>query len=211
MKLIVYDFDGTLVDSRRDIAEAVNYMRRSLGGGELTLDEVIACTGNGADDLVRRTSGDLAGDFSTARKIFAEFYGAHPSDHTVLYPGVLEGLKKLHEAGFRQAVTSNKLEPLCRMGLERLGAAPWLDEIVGDGRYRLKPDPEPLLAVQQMFGAETENCWMVGDSWTDLAAGRRAGFKRVLAAYGFGEVQDEVWDFRVERFDEFVELMLKEV
>ena len=209
MKLVIYDFDGTLVDSRRDIAEAVNYMRRTLGARDLTLDEVIACVGNGADDLVRRTITDIDTEFSVARKLLGEYYGAHPMDYTTLYPGVLEGLKKIRAKGIRQVLVSNKVEALCRMCLEGLNAAPYLDEIIGDGRYRLKPDPQPLFVAQEMFGVDTANCWMFGDAWTDLAAGRNAGFKRVLAAYGFGDVKDEKFDYSVNSFEEFTDLILR--
>ena len=209
MKLIVYDFDGTLVDSRRDIAAAVNHMRRNFGAKDLTLQEVLDRTGNGADDLVRRSIADIDAEFSVARALLGKYYAAHPMDYTILYPGVLDGVKKLHQAGFCQVLVSNKVEALCRMCLEGLNVAQYLDEIIGDGRYRLKPDPEPLLAVQEKFGVKTEDCLIFGDNWTDLAAGRNAGFKRVFAAYGFGELKGETFDYKVDSFEEFVDLMLE--
>ena len=207
MKLVIYDFDGTLVDSRKDIAEAVNHMRRSLGGREYSRDEVIACVGNGVKDLVLRTITDLDTTFDVARKLLGEYYSAHPMDYTTLYPGVLDGVKKLQQAGFCQVLVSNKVEALCRVCLEQLGVAAYLDEIVGDGRYRLKPDPEALFAMQERFGIKPEDCWMFGDNWTDLAAGRNAGCRRVFATYGFGELNGETFDYKVDSFEEFVDLM----
>ena len=210
MKLIVYDFDGTLVDSRRDIAAAVNHMRRSLGAEDLTLEEVLERTGNGADDLVRRSIADIDAEFPVARALLGKYYAAHPMDHTILYPGVAEGLKRIQQKGIRQVLVSNKVEALCRMCLDGLKVSQYLDEIIGDGRYRLKPDPEPLLAVQEKFGVKTEDCLMFGDNWTDLAAGRKAGFKRVFATYGFGELGQESYDCKAGSFDEFVDMVLSE-
>ena len=206
--LMVFDLDGTLIDSMRDLAVAINFMRARYGLSEVDLDTAKTFVGNGAKTLVHRALGNCEADFDEALKCYRDYYAAHQLVHTGLYPGVAEGLEELRRNGVTLAVVTNKPSSDALAILKGLGVADELAEICGgDSGLPLKPEPDALLHVKARFGAAT--CWMVGDHYTDLEAGRRAGFFRVLARYGFGQPREEVPDMIVDSFSELVEAALK--
>ena len=205
VKLIVFDLDGTLIDSRLDLAGAVNHMRGTMGLEPLTADRVIPFVGNGVPNLVRRAIADAEVDFDEALRRMKRYYADHLVDTTCLYPGVSAGLKELKESGITLAVLSNKPTAASAKILDRLGVAGFFSDIIGgDGNYPLKPEPDALLALQAKYGFDASSCWMFGDHYTDLEAARRAGFRRALARYGFGDPREEKFDFEVDSFGEFV-------
>ena len=205
VKLIVFDLDGTLIDSRHDLAGAVNYMRGSMGLEPLSAERVVSFVGNGIINLVRRSVADAEVDFDEALRRMKRYYADHLVDTTCLYPGVSAGLKELKESGITLAVLSNKPTAASAKILDRLGVAGFFSDIIGgDGNYPLKPEPDALLALQAKYGFDASSCWMFGDHYTDLEAARRAGFRRALARYGFGAPREEKFDFEVDSFGEFV-------
>lgn len=205
VKLIVFDLDGTLIDSRHDLAGAVNYMRGSMGLEPLSAERVVSFVGNGIINLVRRAVADAEVDFDEALRRMKRYYADHLVDTTCLYPGVSAGLKELKESGITLAVLSNKPTAASAKILDRLGVAGFFSDIIGgDGNYPLKPEPDALLALQAKYGFDASSCWMFGDHYTDLEAARRAGFRRALARYGFGDPREEKFDFEVDSFGEFV-------
>lgn len=205
VKLIVFDLDGTLIDSRHDLAGAVNYMRGSMGLEPLSAERVVSFVGNGIINLVRRSVADAEVDFDEALRRMKRYYADHLVDTTCLYPGVSAGLKELKELGITLAVLSNKPTAASAKILDRLGVAGFFSDIIGgDGNYPLKPEPDALLALQAKYGFDASSCWMFGDHYTDLEAARRAGFRRALARYGFGDPREEKFDFEVDSFGEFV-------
>lgn len=205
VKLIVFDLDGTLIDSRHDLAGAVNHMRGSMGLEPLSAERVVSFVGNGIINLVRRSVADAEVDFDEALRRMKRYYADHLVDTTCLYPGVSAGLKELKESGITLAVLSNKPTAASAKILDRLGVAGFFSDIIGgDGNYPLKPEPDALLALQAKYGFDASSCWMFGDHYTDLEAARRAGFRRALARYGFGDPREEKFDFEVDSFGEFV-------
>ena len=205
-ELIVFDLDGTLIDSMQDIAGAVNRMRESFGLAPLPFETVKDMTGDGARSLVTRALQGTGISVDEGAKRQREFYTAHPVDTTTLYPGVSEGLAQMKEKGIRLAVVTNKQTHLAEMILKNFGVDRFFDVIWGgDSGFPLKPDPTALLAFQKQCGAAAENCWMLGDHYTDLGAGRQAGFRRALARWGFGDPGEESFDREFDSFAEFTQ------
>lgn len=206
MKTALFDLDGTLIDSRDDIAWAVNLTRQDFGLAPLSADAVISCVGEGVRTLIQRAipeRPDLWDDMLVRQR---QNYGEHLLDHTALYPGVTNTLKTLRGAGWKLGVVTNKPSSATLRILEGLGVLSFLDAVVGGGDCEaLKPDPAPLrLAAERMGVTLTPQDWMVGDHFTDLEAGARAGLLRCFCRYGFGELRDAGYDVAVDRIDEFL-------
>ncbi|MBR7106792.1 MAG: HAD-IA family hydrolase [Lentisphaeria bacterium] len=207
-KLLIFDLDGTLIDSRRDLAAAVNFMRQSMGLEPLDCARVVTMIGNGINSLVRRAVADADVDFETALKRMKRFYADNLLASTVLYPGVDEGLNVLKNMSLKLAVVTNKPAAATLKILEALGVGKYFSDIIGgDGEYPLKPAPDALLALQKKYNFSAGDCWMIGDHYTDLEAGRLAGFRRILVTYGFGDAKGETPDYTVDNFCEIADLI----
>ena len=207
---IVFDLDGTLINSMPDIALAVNNTRKSFGLDPLAVPEIEAMTGNGVVMLLTRALKDSDCDVNEGVRRMNEFYTAFPVVETTLYPGVKEGLEKMKAAGIHLAVVTNKPSGPALKILEKLQIANLFDRIWGgDPGVPLKPDPTLLLTFQQECKAAKENCWMAGDHYTDLGAGRQAGFKRAFCKWGYGEVREESFDREFNTFAEFTAAVME--
>ena len=207
-ELLAFDLDGTLIDSRRDLAGAVNYMRQSMNLEPMDHERIIRMVGNGVNSLVRRAVADADVDFETALRRMKRFYADHLLESTTLYDGVASGLAELLKIVPHLAVVTNKPAAATLKILEGLNVARYFSDIIGgDGEYPLKPAPDALLALQKKYNASTSNCWMAGDHYTDLEAGRLAGFRRILVNYGFGDKKSETPDYTVDRFPEIADII----
>jgi phosphoglycolate phosphatase len=205
--LIMCDLDGTLIDSREDLARAVNSMRAHYGFPALSTGIVAGHVGDGARTLVERSlSGEMnAPPLEEALALMKKNYADHLMEETILYPGVKEGLESLIASGRKLAVVTNKPLPLTLPILDFLGIRDYFVIIMGgDMGIALKPDPAFLLKAVEEAGAERSESWIIGDHFTDLEAGRRAGVSRCFAAYGFGQKKGEASDLEVHCFGEFV-------
>ena len=208
-RLLVFDLDGTLIDSVGDLATAVNRLRHDHGLPPLPLDTVRGHVGDGIRQLVARSLPVRAGELDAAVRAFRGYYQRHLHDTTALYPGVAPGLRRLRAAGFQLAVVSNKLGPLCRALLDGLGVGAWFSCIVGDGdTARLKPDPAPLRAVMRRLRAAPADTWMIGDHHTDLEMARRAGVRSLFVTYGLGAAGAEKPTAQCASFPEVVSRLL---
>jgi phosphoglycolate phosphatase len=191
--LVVFDLDGTLVDSRHDLAASTNDVLAGLGADPLPVDVVEQMVGDGARTLVHRAlvhSGCDA-DLDTALAEFHRRYALRLLEATRPYEGIDDVLRSL--AGTRMAVLTNKpLEPTLRL-LQHFGWTRTFDRVIGgDGPFPRKPDPAGLRDLMSSCGADPDDTLMVGDSMVDVDVARRAGTHICVAAYGFGAARGDL-------------------
>jgi phosphoglycolate phosphatase len=209
MKTALFDLDGTLIDSRADIALAVNLTRQDFGLPPKPMAAIVACVGEGVRLLIERVSPERPDLWDAMLLRQREHYREHLLDQTALYPGVAQTLRVLRDAGWRLSVVTNKPGSFTRPILEGLGVLGCFGAVVGGGDCpELKPDPAPLrLAAAQLGVTLDAGDWMIGDHVTDLEAGRRAGVKRCFCRFGFGEVRGESYELAVDRLDGFLAIV----
>ena len=186
-RLIVFDLDGTLVDSARDLAAGVNDMLARLAPGTAPLSEreVRGFIGEGARLLVQRSLAHrgLAHDAETALPVFLACYRARMLETTRPYPGVAEALEAL--AGHTLAVLTNKPGDLSRAIVDGIGLGRRFARVLGSGDVPRKPDPTGLLLLMAETGHDASATVMVGDSAVDVLTGRAARVRTVGVAWGF--------------------------
>ena len=190
--ILVFDLDGTLIDSARDLAESIGEMLQSYGAEPIPLPEVITMVGEGAPILVKRAlarSGLRPGvDDALAR--FLRIYDRRLMDHTVVYPGMIESLALAVRRGPLAVLTNKPLGPSIGI-LEALGMRGYFTRVIGgDSEYGRKPDPAGLMALQAL--APGEQLVMIGDSPADWKVAVNAGCPFVFARFGFGAKKFDV-------------------
>ena len=190
MDLLIFDLDGTLIDSRLDLIHSVNATLRQFNRPELTGDIVASYVGDGAPMLVRRALGDPEDEssYQQALQFFLSYYREHKLDHTTLYPGVPEALAQMQSNGNerKMAVLTNKPVNPSRAIVEGLGLAGFFFRVYGGNSFETKK-PDPLGVKTLLWEAETTpDCAMiVGDSSIDVLTGRNAGIVTCGVTYGF--------------------------
>lgn len=196
-KLVLFDLDGTMVDSVPDLSFSLDATLETLGLSPRGVESARRWIGNGVDRLVKRgLTNDLSAEpdselFERAIVIFRDIYADNASRFSTVYPGVIEGLQSLQVLGIHRACVTNKAERFTGPLLEALDLAPYLElAISGDSLPKCKPDPMPLLHAARFFDAACEDCVMVGDSMHDMAAARAAGFRAVAVPYGYNHGVD---------------------
>lgn len=190
--LIVFDLDGTLVDSRLDLAGSANRLLEEFGAEPLSVDRVVGMVGEGARMLVGRVLAAAAvrTDLDVALARFLTIYDDHLVDHTQLYPGISELLPAL-EGRAPLAVLTNKPGHHSRRLLDALDIHRYFFEVVGgDDRWPRKPDPAGLQHLIAVAGVPPAKAVMVGDSMVDVETARAAGARVCIARYGFGQIPD---------------------
>lgn len=208
-QLLIFDLDGTLADTRADLATGINLMRAHYRLPPLSLEKIETFVGDGIRVLVERSLEGAAVNVDEALALDKKFYAEHMLDETVLYPGVAAGLKKLAAAGHRLAVLSNKPGGPSRVILKHLGVCDLFFRIIGGGDLpNLKPAPDGIFALMDASGVLPENTWMLGDHHTDLEVAHNAGVKSGFVTYGIGHpgkfTADQVWNGFGELVDFFV-------
>lgn len=209
-KLAVFDLDGTLADSLRDLADSMNHMRGVFGLPPLDIDAARACIGGGIRRLVALALDKADCEREKGVALMKSYYGEHLTDHTRLFPGMKEVLEQLRASGVILALVSNKDSRESRTILDRNGVLGYFSDLIGgDSGYALKPAPEALTVLRRKYGFSPEECWMVGDHYTDMEAGRRAGFRRIFCAWGFGELRGEEPEFTVDSCAGIADILLQ--
>lgn len=185
--LIIFDLDGTLIDSRADLTAAVNHVLHSFALPQLPPDVVAGYVGDGARLLVQRALGAAHRDhFDDGLQRFMAYYGAHLLDHTQAYPGISEMLAGLSAHGTTLAVLSNKPVAMSRAILDGLGLSfHFVAVIGGDSLPTRKPDPAGLEHLRALTGMPAERVLVVGDSLTDLRTAAAAGVAFCGVTWGF--------------------------
>lgn len=188
IKLIIFDLDGTLVDSSVDITNALNYSIEPYGLEKLTVERTISLVGEGTTRLIEKLLGDRWADLrGVVLERFLEYYSGHLTDYTVPYPGVRETLEMLTD--YRKTVISNKRTDLSRRVLGNLELSTYFDIIWGsDSVSEKKPSPAPVMEMLKKMSCRPEEAVIVGDSNYDIDAGRAAGVRTVAVSYGYRDV-----------------------
>jgi phosphoglycolate phosphatase len=204
-QLLIFDLDGTLIDSRMDLAAGINHMRRHFALEPLPLDTVVGYIGNGVRRLVEGALQGADVDMEEALRINKEYYYSHLTVHTTLYEGVEQGIGRLTAAGHTLAVLTNKPGDPSRQILDGLGIGDSFATIIGGGDVaKLKPEPDGVHRCMTDSGADAANTWMIGDHYTDLAAADNAGIKSAFVRYGFGEERGRKPDVYFASFSDLV-------
>jgi phosphoglycolate phosphatase len=187
IQLLIFDLDGTLVDSELDLALSVNVMLQAMGKKPLSTECIASYIGRGVKVLVSRALGPDAAEDDVERgiELFLDHYRQHMLDHTVPYPGVREALEDLRSR--KMAVLTNKPVKFSRMMLAGLGLAQHFAFIYGGNSFEnKKPDPVGVLQLMSDVHVPATGTLMIGDSVSDVLAGRNAGVWTCGVIYGFG-------------------------
>lgn len=216
MNLLIFDLDGTLVDSKQDLIDSVNATRGFMNLGPLPGPTVARYVGRGAMALIQSALGDSApaDEVKKAHEFFIGYYGEHMLDKTVLYDGVREALDAMKESGNTLAVLTNKPVRFSERMMERLGLGRHFIRIYGGNSFepRKKPDPIGIQALLSETGLSKERTIMVGDSSVDIRTARNAGVRACGVTWGFQPETfvEEPPDFTVDHMMQLHERLLLE-
>lgn len=209
VKLLIFDLDGTLVDSSVDITNAINYAIQPYGAKPVYVQETISLVGEGITRLMEKVMEreGIKAEREALTERFLEYYSAHLIDNTTVYPGVIDTLKKLN--GYKKAVISNKREALSVRTLNDLGISEYLDLVVGsDTTPERKPSPVPLQYAMGKLGSTADETVIVGDSNYDIEAGKAAGIKTVAVTYGYRPIELlKDADYLIDKMSELVNIL----
>jgi phosphoglycolate phosphatase len=207
---LIFDLDGTLIDSKQDLIHSVNAMLRELGHGELAEETISGFIGHGAPQLVARALGDecTERDRQRALQFFLSYYELHKMDSTCAYPGVRETLEKL--ASMPMAVLTNKPVRISVRILDAMGLSKYFRAIYGGNSFETKkPDPLGARTILHELEVEPREALLVGDSEVDVQTARNAGTLAAAVNYGFGVHDRGVYpaDIYLDRFGELAALL----
>jgi len=218
-QLIIFDLDGTLIDSALDLAMAVNYMLETLNRDTFDEDIIRGWVGNGAQTLVKRALAgqrDINQDideklFNNALKIFLDYYAKNLAVKTKMYDGVESTLRALHSDNYRLAIVTNKPYDFVEPILNQLNILNLFELYLGGDSLDLKkPDPAPLEYVANKLGVDIKHCTMIGDSKNDILAAKACDMKSIAVTYGYNYGEDIAIykpTFKVDSFSDILEIL----
>ena len=207
--LLIYDLDGTLIDSAEDITNAVNHMLGELGLKPRSIEEVRGFIGEGVQSLVKRSlGGENLAKFDEGLRVVKKYYSEHLLDHTKLYPDVEKVLE--HFRAKKQVVVTNKPEGFSVQVLEGLGVKKYFNRVIGgDSVYTKKPSPEAIFYALDQFSVSPDRAVIVGDSLIDIETGHNAKIMTCAVTYGLVGAQmmrTSDADFVIDRFADLIKL-----
>jgi len=213
VRALIFDLDGTLIDSKRDLIRSVNAMLVEMGRDALHEDTISGYIGHGAPKLVARALGNGAseGECEQGLKFFLAHYEEHKLDSTSVYPGVAEALGELN--GFAMAILTNKPVRVSRRIVEGLGLGKYFRAVYGGNSFETKkPDPLGARKILEELGAHPGQAMVIGDSEVDVQTARNAGTLAVAVNYGFGTHDRTAYpaDVYLDRLTELVQLLGKQ-
>ncbi len=193
IRLVIFDLDGTLIDSRLDLVHSVNAALRHIARPELPDDVIASYVGDGAPILIQRALGAEAADEALVRRgleFFLSYYREHKLDHTTVYPGIAQALSAIQGSSNgtprKLAVLTNKPVNPSRAIVDALGMGKFFSQVYGGNSFGTKkPDPEGARKLVEESGVTPEQAVIVGDSHVDVRTGRNAGLWTVGVTYGF--------------------------
>jgi phosphoglycolate phosphatase len=215
-KLLIFDLDGTLIDSREDLANSINAMLRHFGKKELPHEVIASYIGDGAPMLVRRSLGDPDDEnfLQDAVLYFMGWYREHKLDNTYVYDGVKEALSAIQKSRdglpLKMAVLSNKPVGPSRAIVEALGLGPYFFQVYGGNSFHTKkPDPAGVQILLEEAGVEPEETVIIGDSDIDVLTARNAGIYSVGVTYGLAPhtLQDAPPDVLIDHPKELADVL----
>ena len=189
IKSVIFDFDGVVADTGKDIVASVQATQREYNIPELDYETIMSYVGHGAKYLIDCAMKTLSEeDCAQALVWYKDYYKNHPCDKTELYDGFETVAKELAKHGVAMSIVSNKPEPITRLIVDKLNIAHYFTKIIGPESVKnMKPDPEGLFICLEAMNAKPEDSIMVGDSYTDIQAGKAAGMHTCAILYGYGD------------------------
>lgn len=216
LKLLIFDLDGTLADTSRDIADAINYALTPFGSKTYTVEETKAMVGSGITNLFETLLNTLLKDkdretIARARDDtvdrFLEYYSEHILDSTITYPHVKETLDQL--TAYKKVVVSNKRELYLKRVLEGLGILKYFERVLGsDSVPERKPSPVPMLMLLKEFNVSKDEALVIGDSNYDIESAKAAGIRVIAVTYGFRTIDFlTAADIIIDSFDKLLTVL----
>ena len=209
---IVFDLDGTLVESAPDLAATTNILLARRGRRQIELGELRSMVGKGAKVMIEKAwiaTGEPVTEAEIKEMIpeFLEYYGEHVSDKTLPFPGVIDALDELKGRGCPLGVCTNKFESLSNKLLKALNMDHYFDAVLGGDTLKIrKPDPEHVLETIRRLGRTPENAVMVGDSNNDIDAAKSGGVASIAVTFGYTDIPPEELgaDRMISHFDKLI-------
>lgn len=182
--LLIFDLDGTLIDSSKSIAKTINFIRNKSNLPPLPISQIISCVGSGTDFLLEKTVGD--GEYKEKLKLFYDYYGRHLMDDLILYPGVKEILEFYKDK--RKVVISNKNEIFSKIIISNLGIDKYFELIIGANSFNLpKPNPDSIFRITKILEVQPQKTVIIGDGISDILAAKASKIISCAVGYGFAK------------------------
>ncbi|MFC1546607.1 HAD family hydrolase [bacterium] len=209
-ELLIFDLDGTLADTRRDIADSVNYVLKKFHVEPLSVDTVTGFVGNGVHDLLYSLMPEkYHKKIKRAVKMFRKHYYKHMLDNTPLYPHVRHTLEALHN--YRKIVLSNKPEKHCKKLLKGIGISRHFEQISGGDTFlKRKPETLPFMMACKNAGVDNSKALMIGDGINDIAGARASNIDSAAVTYGFTNKETIIPykpDYMVNKFESLIDIV----